>query len=360
MNPAAVDHRVIDLFIPRSHALDREAAASANTDDAAIKAIDSFDCQRRFLFVVDEVARGPMLDRLCIGACPARDHGRPSRHGLDRHEAKGLGPRSEHQRREGTRHQLVTLLAADLAAPVHDPFGDRGQNQLGEHRALRSFASLCRDHQAPPGATRHVDRLHDALFACQPAYEKQVVAPGSRGRRLREVQTMVDGRHPVGLRVPSALAVADCDERDVRVGVDQVDAAADVQSTVQGGHDRRRGIPGHGKRGGVDVGVQDVEAALFAPGVFDRKFEVLRDVTPVAEWPERTRHDRHDLARELRIAGPEDGHCVAPAIQPDSQGGNNPFCARVALRGQGEERRSDESDPERPGRDAEQRPIRDG
>ncbi len=156
----------------------------------------------------------------------------------------------------------------------------------------------------------------------------------------------MDGGDPVRIRVPAPLAVADRDERDAWQEVDVVGCAADVETAVKRGHDGDLRVPGELEPVRVDMGVDDVEPVDLVPRPRDGHLVVERQVAGHALAPERTRDDRHDLARQVRIAGGEHRDAVTALVQTQSERRDDPLRAGVHGRGKGQDGRGDDRDPQ--------------
>ena len=158
---------------------------------------------------------------------------------------------------------------------------------------------------------------------------------------------MVDGRDPVVVGEPAALALADRDERDVGELLHQLGRAGVVEPAVERRDDRGRAVPRHRKPDRLEVRVDNVEPLVFAPDHRDGESEVVGRVAAIAHRPQALRHDRHQLAVDLRVAGGEERDLVSAPVKLLHDGCDNPLRAGVADRRYGEHGWHGDANPKR-------------
>ena len=138
--------------------------------------------------------------------------------------------------------------------------------------------------------------------ARDPADEREVVAGLARERHRLQRQAVVDRGDPVLVGEPPALALADRDERDAAVDLEQLRQAGRVEAAVEGRDDRRLAVLGEHERVVLHVRVDDVEAVRLAPRDLDRVLHVRRDVAREARRPQALRDGGDQLVGDVRVA----------------------------------------------------------
>ncbi len=284
------------------------------------------------------------------------DHRRPRRHRLDRDQPERLGPATQHHGRQGTRVQRVALLGAELAQELDRPVVDGGLDDLPEVPLLRVEVDLGRDLERDAARAAEGDRVLDALLGRDAAHERQVVARPVLERHARERQAVVDRRDPALVREEPPLAVADRDQRHVRMRREQLRHALRVEAPVQRADHRRVAALGEHEVVLLHVRVDDVEVPGRPPGDLDGVLQVGVEPTRVTRRPQAL-VDRLDvLVRDLRIARGDERHVMPAAVQLVAEGGDHAFGARVGGRRDGQHGRGDEEDAERVGLDRHRSP----
>src|SRR4051794_15061968 len=96
------------------------AADGASTSDGADSLVERMHDQ----------AGVPILDDLGRRAMTPGNHGRSSRHRLDHHKAKGLGPVDGKEERKGIAEKITLLLLVDLADELDQRIVEQGLDFL--------------------------------------------------------------------------------------------------------------------------------------------------------------------------------------------------------------------------------------
>ena len=180
--------------------------------------------------------------------------------------------------------------------------------------------------------------------------EREVVAGPVAERHLAERQAVVDRRDPALVREEPALALADGDQRDVRVRRQQLRHPLRVEPPVERRDHRRRAVLGEHEAVLLHVRVDDVEALGGPPGHLDRVLLEGLEPARVARRPEALVDGPDVLVRHLRVAGRDQRHVVPAAVQLVAQRGDHPLRAGVARRRDGQHRRGHQEDAQGVGR----------
>src|SRR3954469_25817938 len=93
--------------------------------------------------------------------------------------------------------------------------------------------------------------------------------------------------------------------------------------------------------------MDNVQSSVLAPDGGDGEGQVVRHVAAIADRPQALRHDGYELTVNLRVAGREQRHLVAAAVQLLDERGNDPLRAGIADGRNGEHRRHGDAYAER-------------
>src|SRR3954451_3464470 len=85
--------------------------------------------------------------------------------------------------------------------------------------------------------------------------------------------------------------------------------------------------------------MDNVQSSVLAPHGGDGEGQVVSHVAAIAARPQALRHDGYELTVDLRVAGREQRHLVAAAVQLLDERGNYALRAVIADRRNGEHRR---------------------
>ena len=145
----------------------------------------------------------------------------------------------------------------------------------------------------------------------------------------------MDRSHPVRVRRPSPLAVADRNERDVAELVEQRRNTHTVETAVER-RDNGGGAPaGERQPEAFEVRVDDVELVRHRPGLGQRHVDVRGWVVPVSEGPQAARDCRDEPAVDARIGRRKERHVVPSTMEAIGQGGHDPLRPGVLRGGTG-------------------------
>src|SRR5450759_2595288 len=159
----------------------------------------------------------------------------------------------------------------------------------------------------------------------------------------------MDHGHPVRLRVPAPLVVADGHQRDLGELRDELGQAGQIEPPMQRAHHRGRAVTGELESVRLEVRVDDIEPLALAPhagpGELEEGLRILRGVRTAPQGPV---DGGDELALDARIAGREQRDRMTPSMQSSSQDLDDAFRSRVGARWNRQERRSDQCDAHRP------------
>src|SRR5215813_8397021 len=178
--PALVHQPFVDPDIISRHPTYGEASLELF---AATCAVEREHGRQRCHRLVDRVHHRPgdagledLLDRT-----PAEgEHGGPAGHGLDHHQAEGLGPIDGKQERTRVAEELGLLSVVDLAE-VLDPRGGEQRLDLSLEVLPVGGVHLCADVERKAGSLCDLHRTVEPLLR-RDATDEGEIAPGARPR----------------------------------------------------------------------------------------------------------------------------------------------------------------------------------
>ncbi len=204
-----------------------------------------------------------VLDHLRHRAAVIGHHRRAAGHGLDHHQAEGLGPVHREQQRRGLAEELGLPLAPDLAHVFDQRVVQQRLDHLVEIGAVGRI-DLGGDLQ------RHAQRLGDGdgairtLLGRDTAQEGKIAAVAGAEAIKAGLQSVQHRPGPVGPGHGAALVVGDRHQLELRPAAVDGGQVLQVEPAVQGGQGAFGHVLEEGEMDHVGVEVDEVELARAA------------------------------------------------------------------------------------------------